>query len=220
MKAVIATALLFLLASPHCKSQESCQPASLNIELEQVLERDQSSLQKYNLADQEQRFAPSAEHLADKERLLKLLKSAMQQNKEIFEKIIADCGWPDARKLSYKANTALFLIVQYGSKDERIRYFPYFEQQYQDKLLNSQRYVMMVDRMRFDQGLAQLYGTQFFPEKSGTAVYGDVFEPEKLNERREQMGMMRIKAFDDAYPQPKQSRDKAKTDSAIGKKHS
>jgi len=213
MKTVITAVILFLLASPHCKSQESCQPANLNTELEQVLERDQSARHNYMLADQEQRFAPSAEHLADKERLLQVLRSADQQNKEVFEKIIADCGWPDARKLSYKANTALFLIVQHGSKDERIRYFPYFEQQYRDKLLNSQRYVLMVDRMRFDQGLGQLYGTQFFPEKSGIAVYGEVFEPEKLNERREQMSMMRIKAFDDAYPQPSQSKSKSKSSS-------
>jgi len=57
----------------------------------------------------------------------------------------------------------------------------------------------LVDRMRFDRALGQLYGTQFFPEKSGVEVYGKVFEPERLNDRRVEMGMPRIREFDEKY---------------------
>jgi hypothetical protein len=53
--------------------------------------------------------------------------------------------------------------------------------------------------MRFDRALGQLYGTQFFPEKSGVEVYGKVFEPERLNDRRVEMGMPRIREFDEKY---------------------
>ncbi|MCH8620463.1 hypothetical protein [Undibacterium sp. TS12] len=180
----------------------------MNADLEQVLELDQGLRRTHQFAVYDQKFSPSAEHQAAVDKALSDMRVADQNNHAIVEGIFNTCGAPDARLLSYKANTALFLTIQHGSKADRITYFPYFEKQYQDNQLHSFRYVMMVDRMRFDQGKGQLYGTQFFPNKEGVDAYGNVEEPEKINERREKMGMTRLLVFDEVYP-PKTEQGKS-----------
>ena len=203
MKQILSVALLFFFQLNPCLSQELCSAEKLNTELEQVLERDQGLRTAQMLAGYDQKFAPSAEHQAAKDKILEDLREADKNNRALVLNIFETCGWPDARQLSYKANSALFLVIQHGYKEDRAKYFPYFEKQYQEKTLHSARYVMMVDRMQFDQGLGQLYGTHYVPDKSGVTAYGEVFEPEKLNDRREQMNMSRILVFDEAYPPPK-----------------
>ncbi|MFZ6653909.1 DUF6624 domain-containing protein [Undibacterium sp. TJN19] len=194
--------MLLLLMSPWalCQAHDSCAIDRLNPQLEQVFQRDQGLRMARIQADYDQKFAPSAEHEANQAKVLEELRAGDRENDATIKNIISNCGWPDAKTLTYLANSALFFVIQHGSKEDRIRYFPYFEKQYQDKQLHSSRYTMMKDRMLFDQGLPQLYATQFFPGKEGIEAYGNVEEPEKLNDRREQAGLSRIKAFDDQYP--------------------
>ncbi|MFZ6745612.1 hypothetical protein ACO0LC_20500 [Undibacterium sp. JH2W] len=195
--------LLFLLLtfqSALCLAQDTCETSRMNTELEQLLERDQGLRRAAMLAGYDQQFGPSAENKAKLEKIVLDLRESDQKNRVIVRNIFESCGWPDARQLSYNANTALFLVVQHSNKDDRAKYFPYFEKLYENNQLHSFRYVMMVDRMRYDQGLGQLYGTQFIPGKEGVEQYGVVDEPEKLNERREKIGMLRILVFDEKYP--------------------
>lgn len=195
--------ILFLLLAFHsvlCPAQEICVASKMNTELEQVLERDQGLRTAHMLAGYDQQFAPSPENKAKVEKIRQDILVADTKNRTIVYDLFNTCGWPDAKQLSYKANTALFLTIQHSSKDDRAKYFPYFEKLYENNQLHSFRYVMMLDRMRYDQGLGQLYGTHFVPGKDGVELYGEVHEPEKLNERREKIGMTRILAFDEKYP--------------------
>lgn len=195
--------ILFLLLAFHsvlCPAQEICVASKMNAELEQVLERDQGLRTAHMLAGYDQQFAPGPENKAKVEKILQDILVADAKNRAIVHDIFNTCGWPDAKQLSYKANSAMFLTIQHSSKEDRIEYFPYFEKLYENNQLHSFRYVMMLDRMRFDQGLGQLYGTHFVPGKDGVELYGEVHEPEKLNERREKIGMLRIKVFDEKYP--------------------
>ena len=195
--------ILFLLLAFHsvlCPAQEICVASKMNAELEQVLERDQGLRTAHMLAGYDQQFAPGPENKAKVEKILQDILVADAKNRAIVHDIFNTCGWPDAKQLSYKANSAMFLTIQHSSKEDRIEYFPYFEKLYENNQLHSFRYVMMLDRMRFDQGLGQLYGTHFVPGKDGVELYGEVHEPEKLNERCEKIGMLRIKVFDEKYP--------------------
>ena len=198
MKAMICAMLIF--QANFCLAEEKCSGSQITTELEQVFERDQGLRMDYTLAQYDQKFEPSTKHSERKEKALLDLRAGDRQNYSVLMNIINSCGWPDAKLLSYRANSALFFVVQHGSKDDRIKYFPYFEQQYKDKQLHSSRIAMMKDRMRWDLGLPQLYGTHYLPDKEGLEAYGNVEEPEKLNQRREDAGLSRILIFDKKYP--------------------
>lgn len=196
----IIFSLLIAFQWSLCFAQEQCSAEKLNADLEQVLDLDQSVRMALKLAGYDQKFAPSNEHQSTLEKALQEWRDGDKKNKAAVKNVFDTCGWLDPKQLSYKANSALFFVIQHGSKDDRAKYFPYFEKQYNDNMLHSYRYVMMVDRMRYDKNLGQLYGTQFESGKEGLELYGVVYEPEKLNDRREKIGMLRILVFDEKYP--------------------
>lgn len=193
--------LLLCLVCARISYALDCAPEQLNTKLEYMHDQDQEPKFESMLAQSDQRYFPSPENEKKLKAIIQKVIAADKLNRQSLDEIVSECGWPEPKKLSYKANYAVFLIVQHADEAAyRQKYLPYFQKLYEANEFPAEWYAMLVDRIRLmDQGKPQLYGTHSDPTKNDISVYMQVEDPENLNNRREQMGLSRIKMFDDLY---------------------
>ncbi len=107
------------------------------------------------------------------------------------ENIISTYGWLGKSEIGETANSTLFIVIQHA-EDNRVRekFYPLLEASVNKGESNRSDLAAMQDRILVNNGHNQLYGTQ---SKNDGKLF-PVEDPKRLNKRRKQVGLKKIKA--------------------------
>lgn len=123
-------------------------------------------------------------------------------NQEQLKQIIKEHGWPKISEVGWAGAWAAWIIVQHVHDD-----IPFQEECL--KLLESAaeegeaelgHVAYLQDRVRVRKGLLQLYGTQWgYKDEHGSVGPYPIDNPEKLDERRAEMGMDPFSEYEKSF---------------------
>jgi hypothetical protein len=112
------------------------------------------------------------------------------KNQELVISLLEKCGMPASEEVSEKQLFIIWLVLQHANKKYRKKYFPEIEKAVNNGDLPKEQYALMKDRILMEEGKPQLYGTQIRNGK----LY-KLESPERVNERRKEMGMEPIEEY-------------------------
>lgn len=111
-------------------------------------------------------------------------------NLEIITNIINKYGWLGEKKIGFKANMALFLVIQHSSLEIQLKYLPIIEQAVKDGNLRLKDYAIFKDRIEVEQNNCQIYGSQLeWNDEKGEYQLLPIIDPEEVDERRKAVGL-------------------------------
>jgi hypothetical protein len=121
------------------------------------------------------------------------------QNRERLKSIIAAHGFPTAAMVGEEAMSSVFILIQHADAD------PEWQKSQLNNIkaavksgdLDGQDYAYLYDRIQVNAGKPQRYGTQFSTVDPATKTIklAEVEDPENLNQRRMEVGMMPIETY-------------------------
>jgi thiol-disulfide isomerase/thioredoxin len=120
-------------------------------------------------------------------------------NREQLKAIIDKHGFPTKAMVGELGMTAVFLVVQHSDRDKE---FQASKLKYLDKAakkgdVDKQDYAYLFDRIKVNAGEPQLYGSQWsnIDFVNAKATLFEVTDPDNLDKRRMEMGMMPISIY-------------------------
>ena len=121
------------------------------------------------------------------------------QNRDRLKTIINHYGFPTAKMVGPDAMYGLFLIIQHADNDAEWQkdQVANVEAAVKTGDMDSQDYAYLYDRVQINSGKEQLYGTQFsrVDRDKSIAILAPVEDPDHLDQRRMEMGMMPIAMY-------------------------
>ena len=122
-----------------------------------------------------------------------------QVNRERLKEIINEFGFPTTRLVGKDAMEGVFLIVQHSDMDKEWQkeQLPNIRRAVDKGDMDGQSYAYLYDRIKVNGGEKQLYGTQFIDVDpvNGTVELAETEDPENLDRRRMEVGMMPIEMY-------------------------
>lgn len=112
------------------------------------------------------------------------------------EKILDGYGWLGADVIGEQGNKTLFLVIQHSDLETQLKYLPMMREAV--KLGNAGKidFALFEDRIAMRQGKRQTYGSQISKDYDTGEVYvWPLIEPEKVNERRAEVGLGPIEDY-------------------------
>ena len=109
--------------------------------------------------------------------------------------IIENCGIPTLNEVNEHQMTALWLVFQHTHHNIRKQYFPLFLKSAENGDLKMSQIALMIDRMLMQEGKPQKYGSQV---QAGCQTDWELYNlenPETVNKRRFEMGMIPLKEY-------------------------
>jgi hypothetical protein len=116
---------------------------------------------------------------------LKLLDSISYSK---IEFILSKFGNP-SKEIVGDMSSIPFYIISFAPIQIRERYLSTFALASTNKDIELKSYAFYVDKIKVAKGEKQIYGTQYYINKSGELVYYPSEDPENLNKERLQMGL-------------------------------
>lgn len=104
--------------------------------------------------------------------------------------IIDSAGWLGENMVGYKANQALFLVIQHADLQPTVqaRYLPVMREAVTEGKARANELAMLEDRVRVNAGQPQLYGSQI-GWKDDKPFMRPIENEEQVNERRAAVGL-------------------------------
>lgn len=140
------------------------------------------------------------EYSIDSTQIIRVLRMADEQNFRRLKEIIHEFGFPNREMIGKEAMEGVFFIIQHvGWIDQEWQraQLPQIEKAVKRGDLEVRKYAFLIDRVQVNAGEPQLYGTQFVSDKSGSGnmVLAETEDPENLDRRRMEMGLMPIDLY-------------------------
>ena len=110
------------------------------------------------------------------------------------EKIIDEYGWLGADIIGEQGNETLFLVIQHSGLETQIKYLPIMREAVKKVPAKRKDFALLEDRIAMRQGKKQIYGSQIKIDGDEFYVY-PLIEPEKVNERRAEVGLGSIEEY-------------------------
>ena len=117
------------------------------------------------------------------------------ENQARVVSLLEKCGWPQKFTVGEKGMTAVFLVIQHGSKALREKYFPLVKASAEKGEITLRAVAMMEDRMLMENGKKQKYGTQLISYNNGPLQLHPIEDEANVNQRRAAMGMEPIEEY-------------------------
>jgi hypothetical protein len=105
-----------------------------------------------------------------------------------LREIIAQYGWPGKSMVGVKAGGAAWIIAQHGGKEFLHETLPLMKIAVDKGELAGASYALSLDRTRIQDGLKQVYGSQF-DTKGDKCEPLPIEDPEHVDERRKAVGL-------------------------------
>ena len=168
---------------------------SITKTLEIVYEDDQSLRKEYQKVEKE--FGWNSQQAKDLWAKQEILDSI---NIVKVTAIIDKYGWLGINEVGENGNSALFLVLQHSDLNTQLEYLPVLEKATEKGKATTSELAYFKDRVLLRQGKKQVYGTQYEWDDEKKEYYlASVIEPEKLNERRESVGILSIEEYYETY---------------------
>ena len=120
-------------------------------------------------------------------------------NREALKAIIAEYGFPTAKMVGSEAMKGVFFIIQHADRDPEWQrdQLPHIKEAVDRGDLDASDYAYLYDRIQVNAGNPQRYGSQFrkVDKEAGIAELAEVENPDQLDRRRMEMGMMPIRLY-------------------------
>lgn len=112
------------------------------------------------------------------------------------KKILDKQGWLSPDVIGKQGNKTLFLVIQHADIETQIKYIPMMSEAVKLGNANGQDLALLKDRIAVRQGERQIYGSQTYKNYStGETYVYPLIEPEKVNERRKEVGLEPIEEY-------------------------
>jgi hypothetical protein len=105
-----------------------------------------------------------------------------------LREIIKQYGWPGKSMVGTKAANDAWLVAQHGGKEFLHETLPLMKDAVDKGELPGASYALSVDRTRIQDGLKQIYGSQF-DTKGDKCEPQPIEDPEHVDERRKEVGL-------------------------------
>ncbi|NRB64381.1 MAG: hypothetical protein HRU40_15365 [Saprospiraceae bacterium] len=112
------------------------------------------------------------------------------ENLEIIISFLEKCGMPTLEEVNDVQMAGIWAVLQHAPAKYQSKYIPLLEASAQKGDLKWSVIALMKDRALMYEGKPQIYGSQI---KNG-ALY-DLFEPEYVDQRREEIGMESLRVY-------------------------
>lgn len=122
-----------------------------------------------------------------------------ERNRNRLKEIFEEYGFPTRALVGESAMWGIFLMIQHsnGDKEWQKSQLVNIEKAVRKGDLDGQSYAYLYDRIKINGGEKQLYGSQLsnIDPVNNTVELADTEDPERLDRRRMEMGMMPIKMY-------------------------
>ena len=199
---LFATAVcLSYVAAETTLSGDERRPAPREPRLRRELllreKKDQVVRQKLIAFAKQHGLAIDGEELTNRgKHILEEMAKIDAENRRWLKEIVGKSGWPGRTLVSEDGAHAAFLLVQHANRDLALQKHCLRLMQMAPKDdVAAANVALLTDRVRLAEGKKQLYGTQVELRHGRWQVQGEVEEFDKLNERREKVGLPPIEEY-------------------------
>ncbi len=131
---------------------------------------------------------------------VQLLRDSMAYHDSINEikliNFIESNGIVSQNQVGTQGIISFFLILNITDTSVRMNYLPLVEEAFEKQKISARSYATYVDILQMDKGLHQIYGTRFeFVDSTEKFDFLPVQNPESLEERRAEIGLMPMKKY-------------------------
>lgn len=175
--------------SVDCRVQKRILQMVYKREKELQKVRDSTDLERFMRGFSRVRFSRNSPY--------QVIDSMFQENKRLVFGILEKCGAPSKREVGEQGMMGLFYTIQHMAEPRlRVLYYPVIQECVAKGDLKPSCLALMEDRMMRDFGKKQLYGSQLIKkDTSDVWTLYPVRQPERLHERRKEMGMKPIEDY-------------------------
>ncbi len=118
------------------------------------------------------------------------MQKVHRENAEALNKIIEKHGWPGISKVGLEGSQSAWLIAQHAICTPHLqrKFLEYMTRAAQSDDVPMKQIALLTDRIRFNEGKPQVYGTVLDWNENGELTC-ELEDPEKVDERRAQVGL-------------------------------
>lgn len=117
-------------------------------------------------------------------------------NARFIRDLVREVGWIDVQRFGYPTSKAAFLLVQHTwDPSLMLAVLPYLKRDVDTGLMDASSYALLFDRSHLATGRLQRYGSQVARNKDGELIVLPLEEPDKVDERRLQLGLSSLKDY-------------------------
>lgn len=128
--------------------------------------------------------------------LIELMNEKDSINLLKIEKILYVHGWLGTDVIGEQGNTTLFLVIQHSDLETQTKYLPMMREAVTNGNAKGKDFALLEDRIAMGQGKRQIYGSQIkIDDETGEFYVYPLIEPEKVNERRAEVGLGSIEEY-------------------------
>lgn len=129
--------------------------------------------------------------------LSKQVEKIDTSNLKKMKKIVKEFGWPTISLVGKKASHLAWLLIQHADKDVD------FQEHCLELIIRAggnndvskANIAFLTDRVLVNRGKPQIYGTQFYEDRTGKILPRIISNAETLDERRKEIGLESFKAY-------------------------
>lgn len=176
--------ILFNMVSLSIFAQNKNTLKNVNTILEKAYDDDQNSRDSI-IALQKRNDINTAEY----RNLLIEMNKQDSINQLIVFPILDKYDWLGQPKVSEKACSSYFYIIQHAQIDKQLKYYQQVMKAYRAKYISSSEYAMFVDRVNVKQNKFQKYATQTEIDQLGNMTLYPVIDINRLDYRRSKIGI-------------------------------
>jgi len=126
----------------------------------------------------------------------KLIHKTDSINLVKIKKILDERGWLGPKVIGSQGSSALFLVIQHADLNTQLKYLPMMREAVEVGNANASSLALLEDRVALRQGKRQIYGSQIGQDpETGEYYVSPLIEPEKVNERRAEVGLESIEDY-------------------------
>ncbi|MEM6517302.1 MAG: DUF6624 domain-containing protein [Bacteroidota bacterium] len=112
------------------------------------------------------------------------------------KEILDTRGWLGSKVIGGKGNSTLFLVIQHSDLETQLKYLPMMREAVKLGNASASSLALLEDRVALRQGKRQIYGSQIGrDQESGEYYVSPLMEPEKVNERRAEVGLGTLEEY-------------------------
>ncbi|HZH70497.1 MAG TPA: DUF6624 domain-containing protein [Flavobacteriaceae bacterium] len=159
--------------------------------LDTIYQLDQNY--RRQISDIEEKYGRESEEM---EAHWKLIQKTDSINLVKIKKILDERGWLGPKVIGNQGNSTLFLVIQHADLETQQKYLPMMREAVKLGNASASSLALLEDRVALRQGKRQIYGSQIGRDpETGEYYVSPLIEPEKVNERRAEVGLGTIQDY-------------------------
>ena len=114
-----------------------------------------------------------------------------------MKRIVNKYGWPTRKLVGKRASNFAWLLVQHADNDVKFQEFclKLIKEAGGNDAITKRQIAFLTDRVLVNKGEPQIYGTQFYVDKSGKIIPRPIFDSLHLDNRRKIIGLESFKEY-------------------------